>query len=219
MTDGDSLTRFAQRYRREAAAVLVQIAKDEDAPASARAGAAERILAYSDGRPGASRPITTEDIDTFDDDQCERLFRALLRRFELRTPGFWAGLTQQMLDYARAQEAILPKPNRFQRGDRQKLIAQPELSGRSSVPSLKVAAAAMQARTARDAHREHAQPSLEPIEVEPPPGIPLNPLLGDPDATPVPAGGVHPSVLIRSSSRNPLAMDSRFYNGYPWRTR
>jgi hypothetical protein len=34
-------------------------------------------------------------------------------------------------------------------------------------------------------------------------------------------GGVHPSVLARSESRNPLAYDSRFYNGhqYPWRTK
>jgi hypothetical protein len=48
----ETITKFAQRYRLEAAAALVQIIRDESASPNARAAAAEKILLYSDGRPG-----------------------------------------------------------------------------------------------------------------------------------------------------------------------
>jgi hypothetical protein len=72
MNDQDeTLTRFAARHRLRAAACLIQILNDEDASASARVSASERILAYSDGRPGTSKRVTRADILAMD--KVERL--------------------------------------------------------------------------------------------------------------------------------------------------
>src|SRR6266478_3759310 len=115
MTD-DSITRFARHYRLEAAAVLVQIAKDESAPPQARAAAAEKILAYSDGRPGAARSITVADLELMDDEQRQDLLHALLTRYELEMPGQFKQMMEQAY-VAAMQRMATPRPNRFTRGD------------------------------------------------------------------------------------------------------
>src|SRR5215831_19108296 len=74
----DSVTKFAQKHRMLAAAALVQIAGDESAAPNARAAAAEKILAYSDGRPGISRRITVSDVASLTADQREQLAEALV---------------------------------------------------------------------------------------------------------------------------------------------
>jgi hypothetical protein len=77
----DELIKFARKYRTVAAAALVQIVSDESAPAAARISAAERILSYSDGRPGQARPVTVADIARMDDDQRFELLNALVQHY------------------------------------------------------------------------------------------------------------------------------------------
>src|SRR5215831_19846568 len=80
----DSVTKFAQRFRLEAAATLVAVCRDESAPASARAVAAKDILSYSDGKPGQAKPVTVADVAAMSDDQRQELLNALLNHY---TPG------------------------------------------------------------------------------------------------------------------------------------
>jgi hypothetical protein len=112
----DSLTRFAQTYRLEAAAVLVQVAKDESAPAAARSSAAEKILAYSDGKPSQARQLTVADLQSMPDNLRMELLQALLSHF---MPDGFQKILKSACDDAVAQfaakQASLPKPNRFRR--------------------------------------------------------------------------------------------------------
>ena len=88
----DDLTQFAQTYRLDAAAVLVQIAKDESVPAAARASAAEKILAYSDGRPVTAKPMTVADIAAMSPDLRSELLYALLTHYDAVLPGRFQAL-------------------------------------------------------------------------------------------------------------------------------
>jgi uncharacterized protein (UPF0147 family) len=116
VTDDLTITKFAQHYRLEAAAVLVQIARDETAPANARAAAAEKILAYSDGRPGASKAITVADLDLMSDEQRNELLNALLTKYETEMPGqFKALMEEAYLSALKRLDAPKPKIG-FRRG-------------------------------------------------------------------------------------------------------
>jgi hypothetical protein len=110
----DSLIRFAQTYRLEAAAVLVQVAKDETAPAAARSSAAEKILAYSDGKPSQARQLTVGDLQAMPDDLKMELLQALLSHY--MPDGFQKILKSACDDavaqFAAVQAASLPKLNR-----------------------------------------------------------------------------------------------------------
>jgi hypothetical protein len=229
MTDPDTtLTQFAQSYRMDAAAVLVQIAKDEEAPAHARAQAAKEILAYSDGRPGASKPITVADFDQMTPEQLHEMFHQLLRYLTQ----YYPGLVSQWFDaYADVSQRLgLPKPNRFTRGTPQPRPAHVPVPpiARNPDPHPAIARARMREEQVLEPIKLPEPPMPEPVEPTPPDNVlPFgmrfeNPILGNnpvSDNAPAPSGGVHPSVLARSESKNPLAFDSRFYNGhqYPWR--
>ena len=116
MTDDTTITEFAKNHRLDVAAVLVQIARDESAPAAARASAAERILAYSDGRPGQARQLTTADLASMSSDLRAELLHALLTYDDITLP---ARIKAQIVDEMLAQyQASLPapQPNRFVRG-------------------------------------------------------------------------------------------------------
>jgi hypothetical protein len=112
----DSVTKFAQRYRLEAAAVLVQIAKDESASPQARAAAAEKILLYSDGRPGPAKQVTVADLELMADEQRQDLLHALLTRYETEMPGQFKQMMTEAYTEAMAQQASQPRPCRFTRG-------------------------------------------------------------------------------------------------------
>jgi hypothetical protein len=112
----DSITRFAQRHRLLAAAALVQIIRDEDASPQARAAAAEKILLYSDGRPGAAQPVTVADLDLMSPEERQSLWMALFTSYEEDMPGQVKELMTSA--YVEAlQRVASPRPNRFQRGD------------------------------------------------------------------------------------------------------
>jgi len=78
MSADDTVTKFAQKHRMLAAAALVQIAGDESTAPNARAQAAEKILAYSDDRPGISRRITLTDVAQLNADHRQQLGEALV---------------------------------------------------------------------------------------------------------------------------------------------
>jgi len=61
---------------------LVAIIRDETAPASARANAAEKILLYSDGRPGPSKQIAVADLVSLTLEQKQELLLALVMEIE-----------------------------------------------------------------------------------------------------------------------------------------
>jgi hypothetical protein len=119
VTDDPSITEFARNHRLDVAAVLVQIAQDASAPAAARASAAERILAYSDGKPSQARQLSVADLATMPDTLKEELLHALLGHY--LPSGFQALLKQACNDAVAqfaAKQASLPKPqpkNRFTR--------------------------------------------------------------------------------------------------------
>jgi hypothetical protein len=104
MTD-DAIASFAKRYRQEAAAALITVIRDDTAPASARTAAAERILAYSDGRPQAAKQITVADIGRMTEEQRQELLRALLTHY--LPNGALEDLLKQSVDEA---IKLLPTP-------------------------------------------------------------------------------------------------------------
>src|SRR5215469_13505964 len=128
MSADDSVTKFAQKNRLLAAAALLQVTGDESAPPNARVAAAEKILAYSDGRPGISRRITLTDVASLTADQREQLAEALvgvmahderqhflhllLTYYELEMPGDFKAKMVDAFQEALAKEAKRP---RFQR--------------------------------------------------------------------------------------------------------
>src|SRR6516162_5661252 len=124
----DEVTSIARRYRREAAATLVTVCRDEDAPASARAQAATKLLEYADGRPVAAKQVTVTDVAAMTDEQRQELLHALLTHYETEMPGQFKAMMTEAFSEAMARQA-LPAPqrtNRFRRGaPRPPLIAQP----------------------------------------------------------------------------------------------
>jgi hypothetical protein len=114
----DELMTFARRFRQTAAATLVQICSDEQAPPAARAGAATKILEYADGRPGIAKPITTADIHRMAPEHRLALLGALMEHEETRA--VIQGLIQQTVGLAIAQFQAQPPPRQigFRRGPR-----------------------------------------------------------------------------------------------------
>lgn len=98
-------------------AVYRQIMEDESAPPAVRLQAAERYDALENGRIGVSHPVTVDDLDALDDEQCEKLFFALMRRFDRALPGFLDELLQQAAEQLVADQASQPRRNRFTRGE------------------------------------------------------------------------------------------------------
>ena len=141
MTDDTTITKFAQGYRLEAAAVLVQIAKDESAPAASRVASAERILAYSDGKPSQARSLTVADVGQMTPELRRELLHALLVHYQTELPSQFQALIKASVDEALAQQtkkvsaslrepkAALPRPNRFTR--RAPVAPRPETGRRS----------------------------------------------------------------------------------------
>src|SRR5215471_16677059 len=121
MSADDSVTKFAQKNRLLGAAVLLQVASDESAPPNARVAAAEKILAYSDGRPGTSRRITLTDVASLNADQRQQLAEALigvmshderphllallLAHYELEMPGEFEAKMVEAFEEALATQA------------------------------------------------------------------------------------------------------------------
>jgi hypothetical protein len=101
----DDLTSFARKYRQEAAAALVTVIRDDTAPASARTAAAERILAYANGRPQAAKQITVVDIGRMTEEERMELFQALLHHY--LPEGSLQALLKQSVDEAML---LLPPP-------------------------------------------------------------------------------------------------------------
>jgi hypothetical protein len=102
-----TVTRFAQKFRLEAAAALVQIIRDESASPNARANAAEKLINYSDGRPGAPRPIMVEDLKGMTDAARMSLLKALGTFY---TPTEFKTLIGEAVDAAMEAERERPPP-------------------------------------------------------------------------------------------------------------
>jgi hypothetical protein len=109
----DVLVRFARRYRETAAAALIDIIQDPNAPASSRAQAARDILSYSDGRPGQAKPITVADLGNMSDEQRRELLHVLVTHY---FPGGIEALIKQAVEDAFTANALAVKPPRFTRG-------------------------------------------------------------------------------------------------------
>jgi hypothetical protein len=224
----DEVTSIARRYRREAAATLVTVCRDEDAPASARAQAATKLLEYADGRPVAAKQVTVTDVAAMTDEQRQELLHALLTHYETEMPGQFKAMMTEAFSEAMARQA-LPAPqrtNRFRRGaPRPPLIAQPgnRLPG---VSSLKVEAAAIAHTPEHDLSAKNALQAISANVPKPDlynvvgmPNLPTNPLLGNnvPGATAHP-NGISPETLARSARPpNDLAFDGYGFNR--WRPR
>jgi hypothetical protein len=114
VSDDPTITEFAKNHRLDVAAVLVQIAQDESAPAAARASAAEKILAYSDGKPSQARQLTVGDLQAMPDELRMELLQALLGHY---MPSGFQQILKQAVDDAVAQARLTfakpAKPCRF----------------------------------------------------------------------------------------------------------
>jgi hypothetical protein len=243
MNDDVSITQFAAKYRHTAAAVLVQIAMDEAQPAAARAACAEKILAYSDGRPGASKAITVADLELMSDEQRRDLLNALLTRYEVEMPGQFKALMEEA--YVSAMKRMsLPNPNRFRRGPPAAPLgpqvplprgtqstASSLMTGGGSIPSSPEHNTSMYTPLNDAYGGGDVREVPERSGTEPPPDTNVIPLpyglkygLADSIAPtqsntpPIPSNGVDPQVLARSARPPGMAMDLAF-QGYSPRSR
>jgi hypothetical protein len=234
----DEVTSIARRYRIEAAATLVTVCRDDNAPASARAQAATKLLEYADGRPGAAQPIKVSDLELMDDEQRRALLHALLTRYETEVPGQFKQMMEEA--YVAAMQRMAspqrigftrgspePKEIRFTRGAP---VPAKQVNHARSVPGRLKNGAAAYAHTPARIARPGAAPAVpERSETErfaPDNVVPLpigtHPVIPQHDLLPIheaPVNGVHPDVLARSALPPRLALDSSFYRGsqYPWR--
>jgi hypothetical protein len=118
---------ISDRFRDDAVACLVQIVRDEGAPAAARASAARDLLAYNAGRPGQSRPIKAADLGRLSEDERQELFHALVTHY---FPGGIQALLRESVDQALL---ALPAPDQptttgkyqFRRGAAKPSASQP----------------------------------------------------------------------------------------------
>jgi|SRR6516165_7696637 hypothetical protein len=155
----DVLIQFARRYREEAAAALLTIIRDDNAPAHARASAAEKILGYSDGRPGQSQPIKVADLDKLSPDERNQLFRALLTYYQDDLPDLKAMVQEVVSQAQKLIQAPQRKPNPFRRGAVAGAITPPSSSVQAPPPPASPPAAAMPPESQVDVP---APPSLPP---------------------------------------------------------
>jgi hypothetical protein len=212
---GDELAALARRYRHEAVATLIAVQRDPRAPASARAQAATKLLEYADGRPAQAKPITVADLPSMTHDQRNELLSALIFQYEAEMPGEFKRLLQDITDEAMDQlmshMAAAPPP---------RLPYQPR----------EPLARRMITRPGQCEQREIKEPQPPPPPDNVIPLSPARPLprgthppipstISPQDAahernTAVPAGGVHPDVLYRSTLPSHLALDNAH-----WRSR
>jgi hypothetical protein len=157
-TNDEAVARLARNYRHESIATLVTVARDPEAPASARAMAARTLLEYADGRPTQARQPTIADVAAMSDEQRMQLLEALVYHY---TPSGLTSLVQQSVGQLEERMSAQPRPNRFTRGEPAPLpLHIPQPSNRRSVPArLNNEAAAMRVTRARYAHEARAQAS------------------------------------------------------------
>ena len=222
-------------------AIYEQLMTDEDAPPSVRLQAAQAYDAIENGRPGIARSVTVDDVADLTDDQCERLFRALMRRIDVNPSAFFKTLMREA--YVEASQAALPKPNHFKRGKLAGLRgahiprwpsppARPQESMcaalQAELGSEAPAAPAQQDAAVRAAHALSQDAPDEPdarrLASEPPDNVVTLPGVSRPpsvsriasyqdDATPGGSGRISPDVVARSAFKDPLALDAAF-NGF-----
>jgi hypothetical protein len=281
----EEVAAVARRYRRAALATLITVARNERAPASARAQAASRLLEYSDGKPAQARPPVIADLATMPLEQRMQLWNELTFSFnaEEGLPAELQRMLNEAYEYAVQRQAerqgarrdpnapdlgsdepgaVLPRPNRYTRGNPEppsphRLQREPII--RPGGAPLSAPLAASLGNPDRGAQVEGpvivgppAASTVEPPEgAEPDNVIPLNPplprgchpLIRQPAPSPIgatantggisaiPAGGVHPDVLARSTlppapagngGASGMALDAQIWGasgwgGYPWR--
>jgi hypothetical protein len=212
MTDS---VRFAEKFRLDAAAALVQICRDETAPAAARAQAARDILAYSVGRPQAAKQITVADVGRMTDQERGELLHVLLTHYETQMPGsFKAMMVEAYEEAAKRLSAKPPAPAKptknygFRRGD-----SKLPLTGREPVhgnnaktrnelegPPRRIASSS----GPRKPMREPRSPLLIHAEL-PPPRKPSPPAPDNANVVPL----IHPRVLERSKLSPQQLIDAR----------
>lgn len=222
---------IARRYRRESVATLIAVCRDERAPASARATAASKLLEYSDGRPGQSRPIGVSDLQVMTPQQRSDLWEALIHYHVDDMPG---GLQQLMHDAyeeecTKAVAAAIRQHIHggrtaifgFKRGD----TAHQHIRTQSVPSSLPLGHPLTRYTPPQSTHERALEPAAGdlPDEASLPPPTSPPPTPPQPDNV-VPirqtnTGNVHPSVLERSamSPAELRAYDHAFDEPYPWR--
>ena len=215
-------------------AIYEQIMTDEDAPPSVRLAAAQAYDAIENGRPGTARAVNVDDVSDLSDDQCERLYRALMRRIETRRPGFFNTIIQQIVDQMlvqQAAQAALPKLKKFHFVRGPLAGAGPHVPRWPSAPPAKAISVEMSPKVEEAAY-EHAplppahgrqanalssdaSENVVPIKPLAPfrqiwfptEDLPANSAPGQGD------GSIHPHVVYRSTLKDPLAFDTAFFNG------
>jgi hypothetical protein len=114
----DDLVQFARLYRREAAAALVDIVRDEGASANARAQAARDILSYSDGKPQQAKQVTLTDLDKLTQQERVSLLYDLMQRCESETGIIQAMMRDAVIEAAAIAASNQPTPRfGFRRGN------------------------------------------------------------------------------------------------------
>jgi hypothetical protein len=110
----DDLVSFAGRYQRDAAAALIQVIRDETAPAASRVAAAKEVLAFSK----SIRPITVHDIAAMDEQTRHQLWAALFTHYQNEIPERFSALLREAVNDALAQQASIKstRPVTFIRG-------------------------------------------------------------------------------------------------------
>jgi len=242
MSADDSVTKFAQKNRLLAAAALLQVTGDESAPPNARVAAAEKILAYSDGRPGTSRRITLTDVAALTADQREQLAEALigvmshderqhllhlqLRYYELEFPGEFKVKMLEAFEEVMAKQAKPAKRGRFER-DALPLLPPPLNSPASCVDSAWTArkhVAAIESHAKHSGTQTPVEPEAGEVSNEPSeqqPGtqtvngrIPVNPLLPHLD-NPAPKANGH--LLFTEEMVRRTALPNPYQDPFYWR--
>jgi hypothetical protein len=106
MTDHTTI-RINDRFRNDAIACLVQLVRDESAPAASRAQAATKLLEYSVGRPVSAKPITMADIEAMSEETRQQLLHALLVHYRTALPGEFQALLTAAVNEALVQQATI----------------------------------------------------------------------------------------------------------------
>jgi hypothetical protein len=201
----------------EATATLIRVCRDESAPAAARTAAAERILAYSDGRPSASKHIAPQDIAAMSRAERGSLWQALFDTEEF--PPFVQERIREAISLA-VQQMTLPRPNRFTRGTP---TPPPPHVPQPNKPARERATEAFCANSGDASGNARSKPSpLTGGSVDQRTGLPLRRIaVGDLDsinASKDEAGRIRSDIVQRSrpNGSNGLAHDAAFGSYYPW---
>jgi hypothetical protein len=107
--------RINDRFRNDAIACLVQLVRDEGAPAASRAQAATKLLEYSVGRPVSAKPISVADIEAMSEETRQQLLHALLVHYRTALPDEFQALLTAAVNEALVQQATTTAIPRFTR--------------------------------------------------------------------------------------------------------